>query len=69
MVYLPILMNTFGPALLSEGCISELYNSNRCEVRQPIVQLIDFEESEVNDKEITYPMPYAESEYQTASTL
>lgn len=38
-------MNTASPALLSEGCIRELYTLNRCEARQPIVQLLDFEES------------------------
>lgn len=45
-------MNT-GSAILSEGCIKELYTLNRCDVKQPVLQMIDFEESELNDKEIT----------------
>jgi|JI6StandDraft_1071083.scaffolds.fasta_scaffold925056_1 hypothetical protein len=61
-------MNT-GGAFLSEGCIRELYTLNHCEIKQPIVQLIDFEESETNDKEITYLMIDVESEFQTGSTF
>jgi hypothetical protein len=34
-------MNT-GSAILSEGCIKELYTLNRCEAKQPILQMIDF---------------------------
>ncbi len=41
-------MNTGGSAVLSEGCIKELYTLNRCEIKQPQLQMIDFEESEAN---------------------
>jgi hypothetical protein len=35
------LMNNMS-ATLSEGCIRELYSQNRCEAKQPWVQLLDF---------------------------
>jgi len=37
---------------LSEGCIRELFTRNRTKTKQPTLQIIGFEESEANEKEI-----------------
>jgi hypothetical protein len=44
-------MNT-SPAIIADGFIRDLYLANNREVKEPVLQILDFEESEIDSKEI-----------------
>jgi hypothetical protein len=50
-------MNT-STAIIADGFIRDLYLANNREVKEPILQILDFEESEIDSKEIMYFLFY-----------